>query len=73
MDRTAAYRYCYFADYEIFMGGGYREWGQTTLDYRVADAEAFDPARVLALVRERAAAAHGVGSSAVRVRTLQRL
>ena len=67
------HRYCYFADYEIFMGERVRMWGQTTLDYRVEHPVDFDPAQVLALIRERAAEAHGVGCTDVRVRALHRL
>ena len=66
-------RYCYFADYEIMSGDRFRTWGQTTLDYRVDDAEAFDPAAVVAQVRQQVADAQGVRRSDVRIRVLNRI
>ena len=66
-------RYCYFADYEIMAGHRYRTWGQTTLVYQPADPEDFDPAEIIAQLRQQVADTHGVHRSDVRIRNLSKL
>jgi hypothetical protein len=66
-------RYCYFADYEVWMSERLRVWGQTTLVHEVEDSQALDPAQVLQRIQQQAADAHGVRPGEVRVRALNRL
>ncbi len=66
-------RYCYFADYEILVGGRFIVWGQATLDYAPVEPGRFDPAELLDRIRGQAAREHGVEREEVRVRNLSRL
>lgn len=68
-----AMRWCYFADYEILIGGKLRVWGHSTLAYRVEDAATFDPADLLRRMRQQVADEHGVECNEVRIRSLSRL
>lgn len=65
--------YCYFADYEILVGGRFIVWAQATLDYAPDAPGHFDPAELLDRIRRQAAHAHGVERDEVRVRNLSRL
>ncbi|WP_394537655.1 hypothetical protein PRJ39_16245 [Lysobacter enzymogenes] len=64
--------YCYFADYEILVGGRFIVWGQTTLDYAPSEPDGFDPAELLDRIRRQAAHEHGVERDEVRIRNLSR-
>jgi len=66
-------RYCFFADYEVRLGDRCRRRGQTTLVHEVPDEDAFDPAEVLMLIRERIAREHGVDRPDVHLHMLSRL
>ena len=66
-------RWCYFADYEILIGGKLRVRGQSTIVYRVDDAMRFDPAALLRRMRQQVADEHGVERDEVRIRSLNRV
>lgn len=68
-----AMRWCYFADYEILIGGKLRVWGQSTIVYSVVDASTFDPADLLRRMRQQVADEHGVERDEVRIRSLNRV
>lgn len=63
----------YFADYEAWSAGMPVAWGHVTLTYRVPEDGCFQPADVLALIRERAALQQDVKAVEIRVRSLGRL
>ncbi|KAF1706909.1 hypothetical protein [Pseudoxanthomonas sacheonensis] len=63
----------YFADYEVWNSGLAVAWGQVALTYRVNENVRFDPAELLAMVRQRAASAQCVEPFEIRVRSLTRL
>lgn len=66
MDRS------YFADYEIWSEGMPVSWGNTTLSC-LQTGDDFDPAQLLALIRERVARERVASPQEIRVRNLTRL
>jgi len=63
----------YFADYEAYEGGRPILWGQVTHSIETVDQEHLDPAELIAALRRRAAAAHGLEPRQVRLCQVARL
>lgn len=63
----------YFADYEVWSGGVAVAWGQVALTYPEDEGDCFDPAALLAKIRQRAASLQCVEPFEIRVRSLTRL